>query len=65
VKSSERYVTLNPGWYERIELDVNLPPLDQVDRFPEPGISMLVYDADSWGKKDLLGRSWINLKLEK
>ena len=27
-----------------------------------PGISILVYDSDSWGKKDLIGRAWMDLE---
>ena len=27
-----------------------------------PGISILVYDSDSWGKKDLIGRAWLDLE---
>ena len=60
-KSKIKYITLNPGWFETLDMKVRLPPLDDNKNFPQPGFSMLVYDADSWGKKDLIGRRWVDI----
>jgi C2 domain/FerI (NUC094) domain len=62
--SSPKFETLNPGWFETLELEVSLPPLGDKE-YPRPGISLLVYDQDTsmFGeKKDLLGRVWIDIE---
>lgn len=40
---------------------VNIPKFGN-EIFPHPSVSMLVYDQDSWGQKDLLGRALMDLK---
>lgn len=63
-KSRTKYETLNPGFFESVELVVSLPPIDNPD-YPQPGISLLVYDEDVGiigEKKDLLGRVWIDIE---
>ena len=62
-RSTVKYETLNPGWFESMEVIISIPPLNNPD-YPAPGISLLVYDDDPGlfgGKKDLLGRVWINV----
>lgn len=66
-KSDTKFETLNPGFFETLQMVVSLPPLDDERRknFPIPGISLLVYDQDLGlfsTKKDLLGRVWINIE---
>ena len=64
VKSRTKYETLNPGFFETVEMVVSLPPLGDLS-YPQPGISLLVYDEDPGlfgAKKDLLGRIWIDIE---
>ena len=59
-----KYETLNPGFFETLEMVVPLPPIGDAD-YPKPGISLLIYDEDPGflgAKKDLLGRVWIDLE---
>jgi len=63
-KTRTKYETLNPGFFETLELIVSLPPIGDPD-YPQPGISLLVYDEDTGlvgTKKDLLGRVWIDIE---
>jgi hypothetical protein len=65
-KTSIKYETLNPGWFESRQMVIDLPPLEKGQReaYPTPGISLLVYDHDAGffgAKKDLLGRVWIDI----
>lgn len=67
-RSKTKYETLNPGFFETLSLKVRLPPLEKgkKEMYPTPGVSLLVYDDDPGlfgGKKDLLGRVWIDLEL--
>jgi len=58
---------LNPGFFETLEFIIDLPPLGD-DNFPQPGLSLLIYDEDEGllgAKKDLLGRVWIQLETKK
>lgn len=64
VKSKVKYETLNPGWFEILEMKISIPPVDDKN-YPKPGISILCYDDDQGlfgSKKDLLGRVWIELE---
>lgn len=66
-KTDTKFETLNPGFFETVQMVVSLPPLDDERKksFPTPGISLLVYDQDTGlfaAKKDLLGRVWINVE---
>ena len=54
-ESSVRYKTLNPGWFEILDLEIEMYDLE-FDKVPMPGFSILVYDDDVLGKKELLGR---------
>lgn len=53
--------TLNPGWFQTVEMKVHIPKIGN-DKFPFPSVSLLVYDEDSWGRKDLLGRALMDLR---
>ena len=63
-KSRVKHETLNPGWFETLEMMVSLPPIGDKN-YPPPGISCLVYDEDQGffgASKDLLGRVWIDIE---
>jgi hypothetical protein len=67
-RSRVKNETLNPGWFETLEMVIKLPPVGDPD-FPSAGLSCLIYDMDYglFGEsKDLLGRIWIDYeKIEK
>lgn len=54
-KSKVMERTLNPGFFQVLDLDCKLYDLNDM-WIPPPCFSALVYDADAIGKKDLLGR---------
>jgi len=64
-KTTVKRQTLNPGWYETLVMDVDIPSLKDSE-VPE-GISLLVYDSDShrdedYDEKELLGRAWLRIQ---
>lgn len=59
-ESSVKYQTLNPGWFEIVEMHVQLPRIG-TDYMPVSSVSMLCYDRDSYNSKDLLGRALMKI----
>ncbi|CAI2384461.1 unnamed protein product [Moneuplotes crassus] len=62
-QSTTKKETLNPGWFETVEMKINIPKVGN-SIFPEPSVSLLCYDEDSFGRKDLLGRALMEMKGE-
>lgn len=56
--SSIKHVTLNPGWFETITMDVQIP------RGIPSGISASLYDHDDDDSIQLIGRTWIEFENE-
>ena len=44
-KSTTKFETLNPGFFETLRLKIKLPPIGDPN-YPQPGVSLLVYDED-------------------
>lgn len=59
-QSATKTETLNPGWFETVQMNVYIPKIDEV-LFPNPSVSLLCYDQDSFGRKDLLGRALMDI----
>ena len=57
LRSSVKFETCNPSWFETVVADVVVPePLELA-----PPITILVYDEDTFNKDDLIGRYKIDL----
>ena len=55
-ESKVKNQTLNPGWFQTLEMTVKIPQIG-TEEMPKPSVSLLWYDRDSFGRKDLLGRT--------
>lgn len=60
-QSKTKKETLNPGWFQTVEMKVNIPKIGN-KIFPKPSVSLLCYDEDSFGRRDLLGRSLMEME---
>ena len=60
-QSTIKTETLNPGWFETIEMKIKIPRIG-TKGLPVSWVSLLWYDSDYFGQKDLLGRTLMDIE---
>jgi hypothetical protein len=61
--TSQKYRTLFPRWYEILEFDgLKLPPQDYICQGLASELILELWDHDSWGRDDFMGRAHVSLQ---